>query len=374
LAHIAFLSTNNILPWGGSEELWAGAARHLLARGHQVEASVYDWPAQPRAVLDLQKAGCQVHRVSFRRSLRQRLLARAGLSTPDPFGWLDRRPDLTVVSSIGHPVGWSETSASRSRGIPYVIVIQAASELHWYSDPDLDRAFEGYVAARAVCFVSQGNLRVAETQFGRPLPNARVVRNPFNVRYEADPPWPESAEPLRLACVGRLNPNHKGQDLIIEVLGRPKWRERPLAVTFVGRGDSEQGLRRLAEWRKAAIRFQGFTDDIERVWAEHHGLLLPSRAEGLPLALVEAMLCGRMAVVTDVAGNAEMVEDGVSGFVAAAPTADLLDEALERAWARRHEWRAIGQSAGRRARQLVPADPAGEFADFLEATVRAGGA
>ena len=57
--------------------------------------------------------------------------------------------------------------------------------------------------------------------------------------------------------------------------------------------------------------------------------MLPSRFEGLPLALVEAMLCPRPAVVTNVAGNTEVIEDGETGFVAAAPTAGHLDEAME---------------------------------------------
>jgi glycosyltransferase involved in cell wall biosynthesis len=42
---------------------------------------------------------------------------------------------------------------------------------------------------------------------------------------------------------------------------------------------------------------------------------MASSGEGKPLALTEAMLCGRPAVVTDVGGNAELVSDRVTGFV-----------------------------------------------------------
>ena len=53
----------------------------------------------------------------------------------------------------------------------------------------------------------------------------------------------------------------------------------------------------------------------------------------MPLALVEAMLCGRTAVVTDVGGNAEWIEDGETGFVAEAATAKSFGAALkERGW------------------------------------------
>ena len=93
--------------------------------------------------------------------------------------------------------------------------------------------------------------------------------------------------------------------------------------------------------------------------------MLPSRFEGLPLSLVEAMLCARPAVATNVAGNTEVIEDGETGFVAAAPTAGHLDEAMERAWRHRGDWRSMGVEAARRIRRLVPPDPAGEFVEEL---------
>jgi glycosyltransferase involved in cell wall biosynthesis len=62
--------------------------------------------------------------------------------------------------------------------------------------------------------------------------------------------------------------------------------------------------------------------------------------------------------VTNVGGNAEVVDDGATGFLAAAPTEDALDEAMERAWQRRHEWRDIGAAAAIKIRTLVPSNPA----------------
>jgi glycosyltransferase involved in cell wall biosynthesis len=113
------------------------------------------------------------------------------------------------------------------------------------------------------------------------------------------------------------------------------------------------------------VHFLGFTDDIVSVWANHHALALPSRSEGLPLAVVEAMLCGRMCIVTDVSGNAELIENNGTGFIAKAPTPDLLDEAMERAWQRRSEWQEMGARAARAIRVHVSADPIGEFIAIL---------
>jgi glycosyltransferase involved in cell wall biosynthesis len=109
----------------------------------------------------------------------------------------------------------------------------------------------------------------------------------------------------------------------------------------------------------------GHVEDVHAIWQEHDALILPSRMEGTPLALIEAMLCSRTAIVTDVAGNGELIEDNVSGFLAKAPTEELLDEALERAWQRRGEMTALGRAARERVLEMVPADPVGDFGNRL---------
>ena len=80
------------------------------------------------------------------------------------------------------------------------------------------------------------------------------------------------------------------------------------------------------------VEFAGHQNNIEEIWRKHHALVLPSRFEGMPLVVVEAMLCGRPCIATDVGGNRELVRDGINGFLAKAPTVELLDEAMNRAW------------------------------------------
>jgi glycosyltransferase involved in cell wall biosynthesis len=80
------------------------------------------------------------------------------------------------------------------------------------------------------------------------------------------------------------------------------------------------------------------------------------------------MLSGRVPVVTDVGGNGEVIEDGISGYIAKAPTEDAVDAALDRAWVDRANWRAVGLRAAEKIRELVPEDPAAIFADILTET------
>jgi glycosyltransferase involved in cell wall biosynthesis len=84
---------------------------------------------------------------------------------------------------------------------------------------------------------------------------------------------------------------------------------------------------------------------VRSIWAENEMLVLPSRLEGTPLVLYEAMLLGRPAVVTAVGGNADWIQEGESGFVAEAATVELLSAAMERAWRNRPGWREMGSAS-----------------------------
>lgn len=368
---IAFISSN--LHWGGSEELWSGAAAALAEAGHRVTVIKGGLDERTPRLERLRALGCRMFdlkRVPFLPKATYRLLAAA--AWPSAFAiaaarlrWALRRtrPDFVLVSQGGNVDGLFHLKRVRRLGYPFGIVCQKATEMYWPHDRILDDLRAVYGEARGVWFVSEHNLRLTEEQIAMDLPGAKVVRNPFLVPFDRIPPWPDEARGLSLACVGRLFPREKGQDIVLRVLAREKWRARPVSVTFYGSGDHRRGLEETARYlRLESVAFGGFTDDVGGLWAKHHGLILPSHCEGLPLVLVEAMLSGRVPVVTAVAGNPEVVEDGVTGFLAHNPSDDAVDEALERAWARRSEWRAIGEVAARSIRTMVPESPESAFA------------
>jgi glycosyltransferase involved in cell wall biosynthesis len=372
---IVFISSN--VTWGGSEVLWSQAAGILAARGHDVRAyknrlSLRDAPAaqlKARGVKLFSLAGfpmLPVRRYSLTSVLHPHLgiafqALRLHLSLR-----VRARPDLVVVSQGGNHDGWLLAAVCRRLKLPYVLVSQKATDLHWPQDRWLKEMRDNYRGALHAFFVSRHNLQLTQEQIGEPVSNASVVRNPFNVAYEARPPWPDANGKVGIACVGRLHPQEKGQDILLRVLARPEWRGRPVYVTFYGAGEQREGLAGMARFLGLEnVRFAGHEDDVARIWAQHHLLALPSRAEGLPLALVETMLCGRVAVVSDVAGNAELLEDGVTGFVADAAAEESFAGALERAWNRRGDWQKIGNAAARYLRGEVPEDPPAAFADRL---------
>ena len=82
------------------------------------------------------------------------------------------------------------------------------------------------------------------------------------------------------------------------------------------------------------------------------------------MTLLEAFWYGRPAVVTDVGGNYELVEEGKTGFLS--PSAELFGEALERAWEARQSWPNLGEEAARRVRRFQPPHPERDLADLIE--------
>jgi glycosyltransferase involved in cell wall biosynthesis len=87
--------------------------------------------------------------------------------------------------------------------------------------------------------------------------------------------------------------------------------------------------------------------------------------EGNALSLIEAMLCGRVPITTNVGRAAELIDDNESGFIAPAATAELIDEVLERAWQRRDDWRTMGQRAAQTIRSRHSLRPAEDLADRI---------
>jgi glycosyltransferase involved in cell wall biosynthesis len=371
---IIFVSTMDAVPWGGSEELWSQASLDLMAEGFPVSAGIIEWsPLHPR-IVDLRSRGVELWFRPKWYSLREHPWHWLASHRVGPTAYaierlLAARPAALVVISSGSvfpPIELVELCASRR--VPFVTIGQSNWEGDWFDDALGERYRVALAAALRCFFVSEGNRRLGEKQIGGRLTNAEIVRNPVNISYDASPPWPplDSDDELRLACVAGLHWPKKGQDILFEALAGPAWQGRRWKLSLYGGGATRRTLERLARELGIADRvvFAGFTP-VEEIWPHNHVLVMASRFEGLPLAMVEAMLCARPVVATNVAGHAEIIEDGVTGFLADAPTATAVAAALERFWQRRGEAEEMGKAGARRIRQLVPPDPARIFSKKL---------
>lgn len=364
---LLFFSSMRGAPWGGSEELWAAAAREAIRAGHDVCVCVFDWRPRAGQVEDLERLGAKVITRPLRPSRLSGLVGQAA--------WL-RELDAFDPDAICLSQGSAYECVGRRSTRPLLAWLEKRRgqvvNLVQFNEPK--RNLKAGTHARAVRlfelgtvngFVAERNIREASQTLGWEVPRSRVVRNPVNLADPSELPWPVG-EP-RFGCVGRLHVDAKGQDLLLEVLGREAWRARGWRLSLLGAGTDEGVLREQAARQGIADRvvFAGSTADIRGVWKEHHLLVLPSRAEGTPLAMVEAMLLGRPCMVTDVGGCTEWVRDGVEGWVARTASVNAIGAAMERAWGDRAKWREMGAAARRRAMELWDPNPGQTILELL---------
>ena len=204
---------------------------------------------------------------------------------------------------------------------------------------------------------------VAETlvrDYGADRARIRVVPN------GAEPPDPAVETPEALAirtrygatplkpvwvCAGRLDPP-KGQDVLLEAAARVRAAGLPFTLLLAGEGASRAALETQTRSLEIAeqVQFLGQVTSIGPVLLAADAVVLPSRIEGLPLTLLEAMIRERPVVASAVGGIPEVIEDGVHGRLVPPGDAAALAEALETFHRHPDAARRLGLEAGRRVR------------------------
>jgi len=132
--------------------------------------------------------------------------------------------------------------------------------------------------------------------------------------------------------VGRLVPT-KGYDLLLRAFAELLLRFPGVTLKIAGagplKGCLEEEARRLGIEGK--VHFVGFRSDVAVFLEELDFFVLPSRAEGLPLALLEAMAVGVPVIASDAGGIPEVLSDPVFGWTVPAGAVKLLGRAMAKA-------------------------------------------
>lgn len=360
--------------WGGSEELWAKTIPYIRSAGYDLIVYKKNLNKQYPQFIKIEQAGVLLQEliplpvVSNDRfidkitAIFKKPAHVIGNADENLYSLLKiQRPELLIVCQGINFDGINMAYICSLCDIPYVIISQKAVEFYW--PPYQDRAGMRtiYQKAHKAYFVSTHNKVLTEEQFGFRFSNAEVISNPIKVARKLIP-MADTNGGYRLACIGRFFLLDKGQDILIRILSLPKWKARPLTVSFIGTGTDKDGLVELAALLGVLnVEFLDQVEDIAELWKRYHGLVLPARSEGTPLVLLEAMACGRIPIVSTAGGNPEYITDGYNGFIGQPNVLDF-DLTLERAWDRREEWSQIGKNGLQVVEDKVPADPEGLLA------------
>ena len=128
--------------------------------------------------------------------------------------------------------------------------------------------------------------------------------------------FPEIKREKVILAVGRLNDYLKGFDLLIESFAKLKNQDWELHIA----GGDEEGevLKEQAERLGVInrIKFLGKVKEIDKCYAYAGMFVIPSRSEGFPNALAEAMAAGCCCIAFDfTAGPRDIIVDGISGLI-----------------------------------------------------------
>jgi len=228
--------------------------------------------------------------------------------------WLTaNRPDVIYVSMLKHDA-YVAVGVGRSLGIPVVLRPEGAGDTGDLAWQKWGR-FGSRIGARcrlADAFVAISSAVHAELVRGG-YDESKIHDIPNGVPVP-ETPWSKVGV-HRAVFVGRLAPE-KGVSMLLRAW-RIVARDHPgWGLMLVGDGPERPRLEAEVQalgLPRSEVQFVGATDEPE-LWLRRSGLfVLPSREEGMSIALLEAMALGMPIVATDIPGNRRLIVNGVHG-------------------------------------------------------------
>lgn len=259
-------------------------------------------------------------------------------------------PDI-VHANLSSP--WSCQYAIAAAGIVrrshvvavYQLAVPPVSRAQWRAKRLTARAVDLHVG------VGERTSREVEALVGLPGGSVVTVHNgvPDDGSATAERPRPG---PL-VGAIGRLE-RQKGFDLLIHALARLD----SVTLLLVGDGSERGRLEALAENLGVADRvvWEGWSDDARAQLGALDVFVLPSRFEGFPLALLEALLARSAVVAADVGSVPDVVRDEETGLLVPAEDPAALADAIRRLLADRDLRRRLGEQGRRLVLERFTAD------------------
>lgn len=213
---------------------------------------------------------------------------------------------------------------SRPSRVPVVIHIHGSGIQEYYENsPRPIQAVIRATLCRASAVIALGERWAARIPVI--APTARITAIPNAVRLGDRVPQPALDEPVRVVFLGRIG-DHKGTFALLDAWARLAGdldvggRLGSMAtLTIAGDGEVERARQRVGQLHlEDTVEVHGWMSESEvgELLDHAHVLVLPSRNEGQPMAVLEAMARGLCVVASDVGGILEMIGGGCGVIVA----------------------------------------------------------
>jgi glycosyltransferase involved in cell wall biosynthesis len=237
--------------------------------------------------------------------------------------------------------------ANSFSGVPYSFTVHGPEEFDKPEFLALGAKLER--SAFAVCVSAFGRSQLMRWASPDQWKKIEIVHCGVDADFLGQPVTPPVVAP-RLVCIGRLH-SAKGQMILVKAVGRLRdagvrcdvvvWGDGPFRKeleTAIGDAGLQDAIR-LAGWASS--------DTVREEILSARALVLPSFAEGLPVAIMEAMALSRPVISSYVAGIPELIIPGATGWLAPASDDVALAEAMQAALEASPEQLAAMGAAGR---------------------------
>ncbi|MBP9001987.1 MAG: glycosyltransferase [Lachnospiraceae bacterium] len=350
---------------GGAERVICNLAEYFYSEGYRVtmvtkvrDEKEYELnPGIRRIIADItpeEETGSRIRNLFARISKLKRIWKEV---KPDVIVSFIRKNNLMAIASaapLGIPVIVSVRSAPERelkgfgfKTISFLLFRQAAGVV--LQTREAYNFFPGYIRAKAVVLPNSINpdfLKASEE-----LTLATTINHDKKMTvYDR---VPSSVKEKRIITVGRIDDN-KNQRLLVEAYVKiadhyPDW-----SLELIGDGSGRQALEEYVSTLpcKDRISFTGAVDDVARRMSEASIFVLPSKIEGMPNALIEAMVMGIACISTDCpcGGPRDLIAtDETNGILVPVDNVDAMAMALKRLITND----TLRQSMGDNARKII---------------------
>lgn len=345
---------------GGAANATAFLSRALVAQGHAVTVLTAAFGAQRGVATE---AGVEVVRVrSLRRSADRsnplEMLSFLLAALIPAFRLARRRRFDASIAFFTIPSGPISWMLSLALGVPYLVSLRGGDVPGFVPEIDaihrLIAPLRRAVLRRACALVANSDSLARLSESADPFP-VRVIPNGVDPLAFAPEKGVErgAEDAFRVLFVGRLHSQKNVGALLASAAALAALPGPPVIVEIVGDGPERPALTKLAEQTGAArvLRWHGWLDkqQVLACYRRAHVFVNPSRYEGMPNTVLEAMACAVPVVASRIGGNEDLVVEDETGFLFDLSAPQQMAAALQRM--RRDP--ALGPRLGACGRQRV---------------------
>ena len=321
---------------GGAERVICNLAEYFYSEGYRVtmvtkvrDEKEYDLnPRIRRIIADItpeEETGSRIHNLLARINKLRRIWKEV---KPDVIVSFIRKNNLMAIASaapLGIPVVVSVRSAPERelkgfgfKTISFLLFRKAAGVV--LQTREAYDFFPGYIRAKAVV-----------------LPNSinpEFLKASEELETQGDGSSTNSAREKKIITVGRIDDN-KNQKLLVDAYVRIAMQYPDWSLELVGDGSGKKSLEEYVRTLpcKDRINFTGAVNDVAKRMSVASIFVLPSKIEGMPNALIEAMVMGMACISTDCpcGGPRDLIAaDESNGVLVPVDKADAMAIALKR--------------------------------------------